>query len=436
MFAEEFTEGNQTSAPVVIMAEEPQQPPVQPDLTTLFTQMLQMQRDESAARKEEQATRKEELALEKRKLALAEAELKDRRKKDEAAEKERDHLRLLASKQIENDERSKTDRIIDRIPHMREGQDVEHFLQSVEVELLQASIPKSRWKQIISSRLIPKVKNCVLETITSTTATYDDLKARIFKRAGKSRNEIGSKLFFTLTKDSQGRTYHETFQQIHQLVDRFFFEDSNKTEVLTHLKTALLRTTMNLRQQDLLDTKVLGTLDDLADFCDQIDAMEVTRCLERGNDGYYQRHPQQQRHQQQQGKWCSHCRRNNHSTAECRYLNNNSQVKPSGNKVICFHCQEPGHTRPECPKRVQVKKEPKQEKETYNLKVPKIEKKVNVTICREKPKLVSGQVNGETCNVLLDSGADIAVIPDYLVEPDQLLQEFYLVQGMHGHLIQ
>ncbi len=48
---------------------------------------------------------------------------------------------------------------------------------------------------------------------------------------------------------------------------------------------------------------------------------------------------------------------------------------------------------------------------------------------------MSGMVNGEVCNVLLDSGADIAVIPDYLVEPNQLLHEFYLVRGIHGHLI-
>ncbi len=48
---------------------------------------------------------------------------------------------------------------------------------------------------------------------------------------------------------------------------------------------------------------------------------------------------------------------------------------------------------------------------------------------------MSGMVNGEVCNVLLDNGTDIAVIPHYLVEPNQLLQEFYLVRGIHGHLI-
>ncbi len=121
---------------------------------------------------------------------------------------------------------------------------MELYLQSVEVELNQHVIPLAMWKKAVSSRLTPKIKNCVLDTLMSPTATYEDhLKARIFKRAGKSINEIGSKLFDTLVKDSQGRKHRKTIQQITQLLKRFFFEDSNKTEILTRSAAALLRTT-------------------------------------------------------------------------------------------------------------------------------------------------------------------------------------------------
>ncbi len=424
-----------------IQQQQPQL--VQPDFTALLTMMVQSQ-------EVDRQMRRAELTLEKEKLALVQEQLKDKQAKEETERKvkeveqekldaqrmeERNQLMSIAAKDLENREQAKRDSFIERIPYMKEGQDVE-LRQSVEVELNQHAIPLAMWKKAVTSKLTPKIKNCVLDTLMSPTATYEDLKARIFKRAGKSINEIGSKLFDTLVKDSQGRKHRETIQQITQLLKRFFFEDSNKTEILTRLAAALLRTTLSVRQQDLLDTKTPNSFDALADFCDRIDSMEATRRLDRGNEGHGPR--QQQRYQQHQRKWCSQCRRNNHNTAECRFLNSISPAKPSGSKVICYNCQEPGHTRPDCPKRNQPKKDLGERKESYNLKLPKsdkVERKVNFTTSQDKPKFVSGMVNGEVCNVLLDSGADIAVIPDYLVEPNQLLQEFYLVRGIHGHLI-
>ncbi len=322
-----------------IQQQQPQL--VQPDFTALLTMMVQSQ-------EADRQMRRAELTLEKEKPALVQEQLKDKQAKEETEKKvkeveqekldaqrmeERNQLMSIAAKDLENREQAKRDRLIERIPYMKEGQDVELYLQSVEVELNQHAIPLAMWKKAVSSRLTPKIKNCVLDTLMSPTATYEDLKARIFKRAGKSINEIGSKLFDTLVKDSQGRKHRETIQQItHELLKRFFFEDSNKTEILTRLAAALLRTTLSVSQQDLLDTKTPNSFDALADFCDRIDSMEATRRLDRGNEGHGPR--QQQRYQQHQSKWCFHCHRNNHNSAECRFLNSISPAKPSGSKVM------------------------------------------------------------------------------------------------------
>ncbi len=129
--------------------------------------------------------------------------------------------------------------------------------------------------------------------------------------------------------------------------------------------------------------------------------MEATRRLDRGNEGHGPR--QQQRYQQHQSKWCFHCRRNNHNSAECRFLNSISPAKPSGSKVICYNCQEPGHTRPDCPKRNQPKKDLGERKESYNLKLPKsdkVERKVNFTTSQDKPKFVSGMFSWTVGQIL------------------------------------
>ncbi len=136
-----------------IQQQQPQL--VQPDFTALLTMMVQSQ-------EVDRQMRRAELTLEKEKLALVQEQLKDKQAKEETERKvkeveqekldaqrmeERNQLMSIAAKDLENREQAKRDRLIERIPYMKEGQDVELYLQSVEVELNQHAIPLAMWKQ-------------------------------------------------------------------------------------------------------------------------------------------------------------------------------------------------------------------------------------------------------------------------------------------------
>ena len=85
----------------------------------------------------------------------------------------------------------------------------------------------------------------------------------------------------------------------------------------------------------------------------------------------------------------------------------------------CFSCQEKGHKSNECPKNRQ--------KQTKSAQV-----RVVVTPTPKQPKLVKGRVGSNTCNILLDSGANVTVEAARLVEVEQYLPETIQMTGANG----
>ncbi len=62
-------------------------------------------------------------------------------------------------------------------------------------------------------------------------------------------------------------------------------------------------------------------------------------------------------------------------------------------------------------------------------------KKVNWMAVNNESKWVEGEVNGFTCTIAPDTGAEVMIVPGKLVYELQLLQDWVYVKGLSGKLL-
>ncbi len=76
---------------------------------------------------------------------------------------------------------ARRDKTIDKIVPYQDGTEIEHFVQSLEIELTQSKIPIAEWKRVLTSKLSPKLKHLVADIIDNSDLTYGDLKAKLYR---------------------------------------------------------------------------------------------------------------------------------------------------------------------------------------------------------------------------------------------------------------
>ena len=115
---------------------------------------------------------------------------------------------------------------------------------------------------------------------------------------------------------------------------------------------------------------------------------------------------------------CFKCGKIGHKATECHYSGSgsNSQLKPTEKSFTCFSCGQPGHISPNC---LNKSRDDKADIKKDNGKKPaKIIKNSLVSISEEEClNYVKGRIDNKDIQVLLDTGAQISVMPEEMV-PD------------------
>jgi len=133
---------------------------------------------------------------------------------------------------------------------------------------------------------------------------------------------------------------------------------------------------------------------------------------------------------------CFKCGHFGHKAIDCREGTPSSDNFQKGNSAssekhafTCFACGKPGHKSPDCPNRA-VKREPEERKET--------EKKKSLTNNRisttdlDDFNIVQATIGDSKLPLLLDSGAQISVIPEEVVPSIARTGESIKVKGFTG----
>ncbi len=244
---------------------------------------------------------------------------------------------------------ARRDKTIDKIVPYQDGTEIEHFVQSLEIELTQSKIPIAEWKRVLTSKLSPKLKHLVADIIDNSDLTYGDLKAKLYRKAGSTTLEVGLKLFTSVPKNVQGKTLRDVVRALYSLSERFYIDCDTKAEMIDRQNCALLRTILLPQQQSMMDARNIKTKEDLMELADSLDAIGVAQKIERFDKPLFS---------QSQGygsRGCFKCGKPGHRFFECRArvsMQSQRENNSSPRVVTCFLCGVQGHKSPDCPNKM------------------------------------------------------------------------------------
>ena len=304
------------------------------------------------------------------------------------------------------------------VPQFKEGQDLEEFLQIAEKRLLQGKVEEKSWVAIIAAKLTGRLSMIWLDR-AEEEVPYEAHKQEFLRTCGFTPKIAGETFFGFSLDQCQGITAEQLFHRGQRLFRRMNYPVKPDPNLEFTTLLAWVYHLVPKRAKMVIDTRVVTCANELigalADFLmlegDKKEGVAATfGQLSLGGRKEFTRGS------------CFNCGIPGHRASECRKEKGSAGYSKPWNKeertpykVICFICQEEGHKAPQCPKKM-VKEEPKSEgARTRPLNRLKVSKKPETEL--------PGKVNESEVVVLLDSGANISVIPKHLVFPEQYTGE-------------
>ena len=384
---------------------------------------MEEQRREDIDRQQAEWERKERLQ-EQRRLEDIDRQEKRQLERDKAM---REHQLLMLTEQNKAEERMvgshRESQSIDRkrhdalisVPHFKEGENLEEFFQIAERRLEQGRVDEDSWVSVISAKLTGRLSLVWLDT-AGEGLSYEETKQAFLRVCGFTPKNAGEAFFGFSIDQCKGLTGEQLYHRGQKLFRRLNAPTvpDPKLEFTTLL--AWVYHLVPKRAKVAIDTRVVKCASEL------IGALSDYLMLEgNGTEGVAATFKQMSLVDKEKGNRgnCFNCGKPGHRAINCRQEKGSvSTPKPWNReskeqvKIVCFYCQEEGHKAPQCPKR-QVKEEPK----GVGAKTRPLKRlRVSSTAEVELP----GKVNGSEVLVLLDSGADVSVVPEHLVSPEQL----------------
>ncbi len=270
-------------------------------------------------------------------------------------------------------------------------------------------------------------------------ADYDEVKRVLLKTVGETSLTYGHQLFELTGEALKTKSVSEVVEVIEKVCRGVLQGCSTLEECVGALAAALTRRVIPPGGKAFLEGKKLSKLEDIRDAWETWMSGRMKgnfykvlgSSIDSGSKSFRDSGVRSQGSvSSDRGSFmpnCFNCGERGHRAFECRKgKSGGSSVnsRATGGVVTCFTCNKQGHRSPDCPsKRVgsTVKKE------SNGGRVLKI------IVGAKRGNMAKGVVNGKECSVLIDSGAEIGVIPRSLVTKDSLECGRVHIADVHGN---
>ena len=322
----------------------------------------------------------------------------------------------------------KQDRALSNIACCSEDDDLEDYIMMVERRLEAANVKKEEWVDIVESKFKGRLAISWQDAVASTGG-YREARDRILKSNGYTPRVAADKFFGWRVEQTGGLTVDQLYQMGQQLSRRMLAPGKLSEELEFSLVKGWLGTVMPRQARAAMDARGSENAAELIAVLQDYLAL--------GGDGKsatfkkYGAGSQVVKDVTSSRPWqpaCFKCGKVGHKAADC--WGGGSAVPRSGgapvaggtHKIICHTCGVEGHKSPQCPRRGKSNEHSSEGK-------PKPVKQVTRKGKRSVQVRVAGTVSGQETLILLDSGADISVVPATLIQEGQVVEEQVLVKG-------